>query len=67
MENPKDTTRKLLSSSINPIKLQNKKLIHRNLLNSYTLITKDQSNFITLKAIKYLRINIPKEAKRPVL
>ena len=39
-EYPKDATRKLLSSSVNLVKLQDMKLIHRNLLHSYTLTTK---------------------------
>ena len=41
IENPKDATRKLLEL-INLVKLQHTKLIHRNLLHSYTLTMKDQ-------------------------
>ena len=40
-ENPKDATQKLLEL-IKSINLQDTKLIHRNLLYSYTLTTKDQ-------------------------
>ena len=40
-EYPKDATRKLLSSSVNLVKLQDMKLIHRNLLHSYTLMMKN--------------------------
>ena len=42
IENPKDATRKLLSSSMNLVKLQVTKLIYRNLLHFYTLTMKDQ-------------------------
>ena len=42
IENPKDTTRKLLDFSMNLVKLQDTKLIHRKLLHLYTLTTKDQ-------------------------
>ena len=41
IENPKNATRKLLSSSVNSVKFQDTKLIHRNILHSYTLTTKD--------------------------
>ena len=41
IENPKDATRKLLEL-INLVRLQDTKLMHRNLLHSYTLTTKDQ-------------------------
>ena len=41
IENPKDTTRKLLEL-INVIKLQDKKLMHRNPLHSYTLTMRKQ-------------------------
>ena len=37
IENPKDTTRKLLELILNIVKLQDIKLIHRNPLHSYTL------------------------------
>jgi len=49
--------------------LQDTKLIHRNLLHFYTLTTKNREIketvpfTITLKRIKYLGINLPKEAK----
>ena len=42
IENPKDATRKLLELINEFGKLQDKKLMHRNLLHSYTLTTKDQ-------------------------
>ena len=35
VDNPKDATRKLLESSTNSVKLQDTKLIHRNLLQFY--------------------------------
>ena len=41
IENPKDATRKL-SLSMNLLKLQDTKLIHRNQLHSYILTMKDQ-------------------------
>ena len=41
IENPKDATRKLLQS-MNAILSKDIKLIHRNLLQSYTLKTRDQ-------------------------
>ena len=55
---------------MNLVKLQDTELIHRNLSYSYTLTTKDQkeklrkqSHFHCIKRIKYLGINLPKEAK----
>ena len=42
IENPKNATRKLLELSSDLVKLQDTKLMHRNLLHSYTLTTKDQ-------------------------
>jgi len=42
IENPKETTRKLKGLSVNSVKLQVIKLIHRNLLPFYTLIVKDK-------------------------
>ena len=54
---------------MNLVKLQDAKLIDRNLLNFYTLTTKDQKDklekkfTITSKGIKYLGTNLPKEAK----
>ena len=71
IENPKDTTRKLLEQ-INEyiVKLQDIKLIHRNALHSYILTMRKQKEIketipftITTKRIKYLGINLPKEAK----
>ena len=41
IENPKDSTRKLLEL-INELKLQDIKLAHRNLLHSYTLTMRKQ-------------------------
>ena len=55
---------------MNSVKLQDTKLIHRNLLHSYTLTTlaereiKETIPFtIASKRIKCLGINLPKEAK----
>ena len=56
---------------MNLAKLQDTKLIHKNLLHSYTLTTKYQKEklrkqsrcTIATKRIKYLEINLPKEAK----
>ena len=42
MENHKDATRTLLEVNNELLKLQDTKLIHRNLLHSYILIMKDQ-------------------------
>ena len=60
------------SSSTNLVELQDEKLIHRNLLYFYTLTMKDQKEKLKKQSkaserIKYLGINLPKEAKRPVL
>ena len=41
-DNPKDATRKLLELINEFVKLQDTKLMHRNLLHSYTLTMKDQ-------------------------
>ena len=41
IENPKDATRKLLELIKNLVKLQDTKLMHRNLLHSYTLMMKN--------------------------
>ena len=41
IENPKDATRKLLELSMNLVKLQDTKLMHRNLLHSYILMMKN--------------------------
>ena len=55
---------------MNLVKLQDTKLINRNLLHFYTLTTKDQKEKLRKqfhlqlhKKIKYLGINLPKEAK----
>ena len=53
---------------MNLVKLQVTKLIHRNLLHFCILTMKDQKEknipfTITSKRIKYLGINLPKEAK----
>ena len=55
---------------MNLVKLQDTKLMHRNLLYSYTLTMKDQKEIeetipftIASKRIKCLGINLPKEAK----
>ena len=54
---------------MNLLHSQDTKLIHRNLLLSYTLMMKDEeeklrlSFIITTKRIKYLGINLPKETK----
>ena len=71
-ENPKDATRKLLELINNSVKLQDTKLIHINLLHSYTLTNNRRSEReiketipfpIPSERIKYLGINLPKEAK----
>ena len=41
IENAKDATRKLLELINASVKLQDRKLIHRNLLHSYTITMKD--------------------------
>ena len=56
---------------MNLVNLQDTKLIHRNLLHSYRLRTKNWKEklkkkipfTIASKRIKYLRINLPKETK----
>ena len=56
---------------MNLVKSQATKLLHRNLLHSYTLTTKKAEGEIketipfttAAKRIKYLGINLPKEAK----
>ena len=72
IENPKDTTRKLLEFINEFDKVADTKLIHRNLLHSYTLTNNERSEreiketipfTVISKRIKYLAINIPKEAK----
>ena len=42
IENPKDATRKLLELINEMVRLQDTKLMHRNLWHSYTLTTKNQ-------------------------
>ena len=42
IENPKDDTRKLLELTMNLVKFQDIKLMHRNLWHSYTPTTKNQ-------------------------
>ena len=54
------------STSMNSVILQNTKVKYRNLLHSFTIATKDQKkerSAISSKRIKYLRINLSKEAK----
>ena len=70
IENPKDTTRKLLELIKNVIKSQDIKLIHRNPLHSYTLTMRKQKEIkeaipftIAMRRIQYLGINPPKETK----
>ena len=70
IENPKDTTRKLLELIKNVIKSQDIKLIHRNPLHSYTLTMRKQKKIketipltIATKGIKCLGINLSKEIK----
>ena len=68
IENPKDTTRKLLEL-INEYSKVAEYKIHRNPLHSYTLTMKKQKDKETIpfstatKRIKYLGINLPKETK----
>ena len=69
IENPKDSTRKLLEL-MNIVKLQDIKSTHRNPLHSYTLIMRKQKEIketipftIAMKRIKYLGIYLPKETK----
>ena len=66
-ENPKDSVTKpleLINGML--VQLQDTKPIHRNLLHSYTLKTKEQKEklpfTITSKIIKHLEVNLPKEA-----
>ena len=71
IENPKDSTRKLLELINEYSKLQDIKLTHRNPLHSYTLTMKKQKEKLRKqyhsplqqKRIKYLGINLPKETK----
>lgn len=59
IENPKAATRKLLGSSMNLVKLQDTKLIHRNLLHSYTLTMKEK-----LRKQSYLPSHKKKKQKK---
>ena len=68
IENPKDSTRKLLELINEYSKLQDIKLTHRKPLHSYTLTMRKQREIketipftIAMKIIKYLGINLPKE------
>ena len=70
LENPEDTTRKLLELINEYSKVADIKLTHRNPLHSYTLTTRKQREIketipstIATKRIKYLRINLPKQTK----
>lgn len=69
-ENPKDTTTNQQSSSISSAKLQNKELIHRNLLCFYTITTNYQKEklrnnpiYKLHQKIKFLGDNLTKEIK----
>ena len=50
IENPTDATRKLLELINNLVKLQYTKLMHRNLLHSYTLTIKRQKEKLRLQS-----------------
>ena len=64
IENPKDSTRKLLELINEYSKLQDVKLAHRNPFHSYTLTMREIKEIIPFtiatKRIKYLGINLPK-------
>ena len=49
IENPKDSTRKLLELIMNIVKLQDIKLTHRNPLHSYTLTMRKQKEKLRKK------------------
>ena len=73
-ENPKDAPKSYQSSSLNSVKLQDTKLIYRNLLHFYILTAKYQKEVkeiisftIVSQRIKYLGINLPKEVKEVYL
>ena len=53
------------NKSMNLVRLQDTKLTHRNLLHSYTLreIKETIPFTIVTKRIKYIGINLPKDAK----
>ena len=70
IENPKDSTRKLLELINEYSKVAGYKLTHRNPLHSYTLTMRKQREIketipftIAVKRIKYLGINLPKGNK----
>ena len=71
VENPKDTTRKLLELINEYSKVAGYKLTHRNPLHSYTPTMKKTEReiketilfTIAMKRIKYLGINLPRETK----
>ena len=71
IDNPKDATRKLLELINQFGKVAGYKLIHRNLLHSYTVMSEKSEReiketlpfTIATKGIKYLGINLHKEAK----
>ena len=68
IENTKDATRKLLELTNKFGKVEGYQINTQNILHSYILTTKDQKKklrklIITSKRIKYLGINLPKEAK----
>uniref|UniRef100_A0A8D1HU68 Uncharacterized protein n=1 Tax=Sus scrofa TaxID=9823 RepID=A0A8D1HU68_PIG len=68
-ENPKGALRKLLEFINESVKLQDTKLIHRNLSHFYTLTMKDhkeklrKQSHLHPKKKKNLKIDIPKEAR----
>ena len=71
IENPKDSTRKLLELINEYSKVADIKSTHRNPLHSYTLTMRKQRDkiketvpfTIATNRIKYLGINLPKETK----
>ena len=70
IENPKDATIKLLELINKLVKLQDTKLIYRNLLHFYTLTMKEKLNNPIYQHIQQNKIprNKPtKGGKRPVL
>ena len=70
IENPKESTRKLLELINNIVKLQDIKLTQKSLAFRYTNSEKTEREIketipftIEMKRIKYLEINLPKETK----
>ena len=71
MENPKDTTRKLVELTDESVKLQDRNLTDRNLLHFHTLTMDYQKREIketipftvSSKRIRYVSINLCKEVK----